>query len=165
MFVYDNKKVSVYCANRCGNTSMYSYFGIPKYTLPNATPDIWYNTNSTKVVVLRNPVERMYSACNLFKIINLRGEAGKNFYVHCAPYLHDIQQNWDFKVIDFYKLSNYIPISNDTIPTASGKITTGEYIVNEFFTEAELFQECFLYETLMKTKEEITPEEWKELTQ
>ena len=162
MFVHDNGKVSVLSVTRCGHTSMYDYFGIPRYTLTGVRLFTWYNTNSTKVIVLRHPIERMYSAHKT--IIEIRKQSEQEFYHHCFQYLRMCLLYSNFKIIHFKKLGNYIPISKYTDSTYTNN-ETGKYIVNEFFTEAELLQECSLYETLMKTKEEITPEEWKELTQ
>lgn len=161
MFVHDNGKVSVLSVTRCGHTSMYDYFGIPRYTLTGNSPFTWYNTNSIKVVVLRNPIERMYSAHKI--IMEIKKESEQRFYEHCYPYLHMLLVFSKFKIIHFKKLGNYIPFSKNTDPTYTNN-ETGKYIVNRFFTEADLLQECNLYQTLIDSKEEITPEEWKELT-
>lgn len=165
MFIHDNGKVCVASATRCGHTSMYSYFGIEEYSMSTDIRKwIWNPSNSKKIIVLRNPVERMLSAYN--RIISTQSPGKNNdFAGHCSPYLVNIPKQHDFYVIDFRNLGYYIPVSPKTIITGSSKsISTGFYINNSKFSKQDLKNELEAYNYFITNKQQITPEEWKELT-
>ena len=67
MFVYDNGKVCVLANSRCGHQSMYEYFDLPIIKELSDKTDIWAKSSNKKVLVLRNPVERMWSGIGLFE--------------------------------------------------------------------------------------------------
>jgi hypothetical protein len=165
MFIHDNGKVCVASAPRCGHTSMYSYFGIDEWSM---STDIrkWAGnaSNSIKVIVLRNPVERMISAYN--RIISIQSTNNdSSFENHCSPYLVNIAKHVNFYVIDFRNLGHYIPVSSKTIITGSSKpISTDCYINNSKFSKQDLEDELDTYNYFITNRPEITPEEWKELT-
>jgi hypothetical protein len=69
MIVHDNGVLNVLAENRCANTSMYHYFGIPEYSqMFNTTREkmrsIWKQNPSEKIIVLRDPYQRCHSAIN-----------------------------------------------------------------------------------------------------
>jgi hypothetical protein len=69
MFVHDNGTLNVLSENRCGNTSMYHYFGIPEYShmfhhTREQLRSIWKQNPSEKIIVLRDPYQRCHSAIN-----------------------------------------------------------------------------------------------------
>ena len=75
MLVHDNGMLNVLSENRCGNTSMYHYFGIPIYSqMLNTTREkmrsIWKQNPSEKIIVLRDPYQRCRSAINYHKLSN-----------------------------------------------------------------------------------------------
>ena len=165
MFIHDNGKVCVASAPRCGHTSMYSYFGIDEWSI---STDIrkwaWNPTNSKKIIVLRNPVERMISAYNRMISTQSTNKDG-NVESHSVPYLINIPKHINFYVIDFRNLGYYIPVSSKTIITGSSKsISTSCYINNSKFSKQDLEKELETYNYFITNKPQIIPEEWKELT-
>jgi hypothetical protein len=166
MFIHDNGKVFVASAPRCGHTSMYSYFGIDEYSMSGTDIRQWNlrPSNSKKIIVLRNPVERMSSAYN--RMLFTKSENKDNdFENHCRPYLVHISNWLNFYVIDFRNLGFYIPVSSKTIVTESSKaISTGCYINNSKFSKQDLENELEAYNYFITNKPQITPKEWKELT-
>jgi len=185
MFVYDNGKMCVYSATRCGHTSMYGYFNIPVYTCVAESFNIWQTTKNLRIVVLRNPYQRLISAYKRFgcNSIIYDEHARQQFIEHSRPFLkyicygntmnfvhYDIEtgqwrQNYlDFCYINFDRLSEYIPTDNRTI-TTNTKSESKVYVKNDVYSENDLETEYIHYENLLATKREITPEEWKELTQ
>ena len=68
MFVHDNGKIAVLANSRCGHQSMYEYFGIPVEAEIKNKVDQWISSNSRKVLVLRNPIERMWSGIGLYEM-------------------------------------------------------------------------------------------------
>ena len=160
MFVHDNGKVSVLCMTRCGHTSMYDYFNIPRYSLNQTSFKVWWNSSSIKVLVLRNPIERM---CSAYKTTELLHKDQEFFTSHCSPYLHFIPLDLNFKIINFDQLKKYIPFSLHTNPTHTN-IKTDEYIENNLFTKKQLIEEYSRYQFFINTKDEVSSDEWKELT-
>lgn len=79
MLIHDNNKVSVLSNNRCGHQSMCDYFNLPKDIITKNTDHSlsvgeierrqihkWAASTSKKVLVLRNPIERMWSGIRLY---------------------------------------------------------------------------------------------------
>lgn len=162
MLVYDNGKVCVLCATRCGHTSMHYHFGIEPYV----TSDIrdWIKSKSQRVLVLRNPYDRFVSALsNTEKIIEMMPDMSEEPYLwtknHSQPYLHRISPSIDFKIIDFNRLSEYIAVSNKTVITNSKA-----NVIKNKKDFIEFRHEYNRYQYFMKFCKEITPEEWKLLT-
>lgn len=71
MFVHDNGKIAVLANSRCGHQSMYEYFGIPVEVELRDKIDQWAASPNRKVLVLRNPIERMWSGLNLYNMYAL----------------------------------------------------------------------------------------------
>ena len=187
MFYYDNGKVCVLANTRCGNTNMYHYFGIKPYSKSFDGFNAWSTTTSKRVVVLRNPIDRMISAIKAsadstapaLSIEVLRKVLANEytiesriensiFQVHCCPYLYEIT-NEPFSIIDFNRLSEYIPRKTDLhqSPTTNSNNYTdpkSSYVENRYFSLAELEKEYDTYLSLLKEREQISVEEWKEKT-
>ena len=159
MLVYDNGRVCVLANTRCGHTSMYEYFGLEPYTVTTSIDD-WYNTTSRRVLVLRNPKDRWASA--------LRHRANKDpglsghewFTIHAAPYLRDLVWKYrDISYIDFYKLAQYIPLSQDT------SVNNSNYAgLRNTQADPELHGEMVAYRLIRRYSKELSVAEWQELT-
>ena len=179
MFFYRNDTYAIIAASRCGHTNMYHYHGIEPYTNTadalSQNPKLWYRHHNP-IVVLRNPLERVVSAM-LHTLFNFKGKQfdydkqSMFFYEHCYPYLNDIA-GVDFRIIDFYDLEQYIPRRSDRFqsPRTDSRIdntTKAEdvYVMNDYFSLQKLQQEFDLYKELMMTREKVSVEEWKELTE
>lgn len=143
------------------------------------------------IVVIRNPIDRMISAIDglspwlymftpdpvWFKLdpVPSRNDIREHvlFEAHSKPYLSGLME-YDFRIIDFYKLESYINrFTSDKMievfqsPTTSTKGLTDpkeHYVENSVFSLEELEKEYALYLTIMQTKEQISVEEWKNLT-
>jgi hypothetical protein len=189
MFYYDNGKVCVFANTRCGNTNMYHHFGFKPYSKAVDDFNAWSTTTtSQRVVVLRNPIDRMVSAINAvpampfgttFPIDVVRNKYYTESYIescmettlfkmHCSPYLHKIS-NEPFKIIDFSRLNEYIPRKMNLLqsPTTNSNNYTdpkSAYIKNKYFSLTELEKEYEIYLSLLKEREQISVEEWKEKT-
>ena len=68
MFVHDNGKIAVLANSRCGHQSMYEYFNIPVEVELRDKTDQWISSNNRRVLVLRNPIERMWSGIGLYDL-------------------------------------------------------------------------------------------------
>ncbi len=160
MMVHDNGKVCVLAVTRCGHTNMYNHFGLEPYTYSAGyTP--WLQSTSKRVVVLRNPYDRVKSAKRLCEIFEFRDQ-NIAFIDHSKPYLHMLKDCQDFSIIDFYRLSEYIQREGwQSFATYS---VGGSYIPNDEYTEEDLQREYQLYCDLMNIREQMTAKEWKELT-
>lgn len=66
MFVHDNGKITVLANSRCGHQSMYEYFNLPIEVELRDKTDQWISSNNRRVLVLRNPIERMWSGLGLY---------------------------------------------------------------------------------------------------
>jgi len=188
MFYHSNGKLTVLSQTRCGHTNMYYYFGITVYSLMYAQ----MQPTNDLVVVIRNPIDRMMSAIEgmspwlhmftpdpvWFKLdpVPTKNEIRERviFELHCKPYLHTIVDQ-NFRIIDFNKLEQYIsrPKSDKIVnlfqsPTTFTKGLTNpkeHYVENSVFSLEDLESEYELYLQIMQTKEQISVEEWKNLTQ
>ena len=116
---------------RCGSTSMAGFFHYEsaqdRHTLPLEhsiifpKPEINYN-----VLVLRNPYDRLQSAINYVhthliketKLVNPNDHEAIKLWVHGHSHRHlhkhFLTSNPRFYYIDFYNLSKYIPMHQDT---------------------------------------------------
>ena len=182
MFYHNNGKLRVSAETRCGSTSMEYYFNQGRD--PDATT---LDFGLDLIVVLRNPLDRMASAVKGIQtkfiwdmpmlntpyykeILKKNGRARFKEYVifqlHCSPFL-DRYSNKEFRIIDFYKLKDYIPVSpfGSPITNSSGYTDPKEvYVRNRYFTLEDLEQEYAAYQVLLNIKEQISIEEWKEKT-
>lgn len=68
MFVHDNGKIAVLANSRCGHQSMYEYFNLPVEAVLKDKTDLWISSENRKVLVLRNPIERMWSGLGLYEL-------------------------------------------------------------------------------------------------
>ena len=201
MFVHDNSKISVLANSRCGHQSMYDYFGLPVEAVIRNKIEQWTASPNQKVLVLRNPIERMWSGINLYElyakpVVNMYDAAKKKgidksnyakqfpfaslffdegtrndtiqqiiFRDHCAPYLSTIEDtNVEYSIIDFERLSEYIPLAARTNITACQNVSLDNFVENEIFTKEDMQREYELYLTMLQSKTVLSPEEWKSLT-
>lgn len=177
MFVYNDGKICVAATHRCGSTSMYGYFGLPLYEkIGNARFDFtyWNSLNDesiTKVLVLRNPYQRLESAINNTKYLSsdsvyselLNNKDSKMFWTlkHSKPYLHNITCE-DFYVIDFDNLSKYIRKDYFTVTTNSRTYKWQENFA-KYYSKEDLDSEYTLFEKFSQ-RPNILPSVWKDLT-
>ena len=68
MFVHDNGNLAVLANSRCGHQSMYEYFNLPVEPELKDKTDQWIASSNPKVLVLRNPIERMWSGIGLYDL-------------------------------------------------------------------------------------------------
>lgn len=68
MFVHDNGNLAVLANSRCGHQSMYEYFNLPVEAELKDKTDQWISSNNRRVLVLRNPIERMWSGLGLYDL-------------------------------------------------------------------------------------------------
>jgi hypothetical protein len=68
MFVHDNGKITILANSRCGHQSMYEYFNIPIEVELQDKTEQWVSSNNRRVLVLRNPIERMWSGIGLYEL-------------------------------------------------------------------------------------------------
>lgn len=169
---------------------MYNYFGIRLYTLYYTKIQ---SSDPNLVVVIRNPIDRMVSAVEgltpwahtftpdpiWFKLDPYPDKKtiyeNGIFRIHCKPYMSELM-GYNFRIIDFYQLENYIsrPKPDNLFnrqflqsPTTFTKGLTNpkeHYIENSVFSLEDLESEYELYLQIMQTKEQISVEEWKNLT-
>jgi hypothetical protein len=161
MLVYDNGRVCVLANTRCGHTSMYQYFGLEPYTVTTSIHN-WYNTQSLRVLVLRNPLDRWVSAHRLSVKKPLRFTDEEWFLIHGAPYLRDLVWKYrDVSYIDFYKLGEYIPLS------PRSKLTHSNYSAPELISsqlDPDLHSELVAYRMFRRYSKELSVDLWQELT-
>ena len=164
MLVYDTGNVCVATATRCGHTSMYDHFKLPRYSINNGL-DVWITSTSRRVLVLRNPYDRIQSALKNMSVVYDRIKT-PNFIseswlkTHSEPYLISIPKDLDFEIIDFYNLSMYIKLSASTLVTNSNNVDISLYRDYPFIDE-----EYSRYQYFINNRKHISPNEWKELTQ
>ena len=159
MLVYDNGRVCVLANTRCGHTSMYEYFGLEPYTVTTSIHD-WYNTTSQRVLVLRNPKDRWASALRHRVNKDPRVTDHEWFTIHGAPYLRDlVWKYYSWSYIDFYKLAQYIPLSQDT------SVNNSNYAgLRNTQADPELYSEMVAYRLIRRYSKELSVAEWQELT-
>lgn len=160
MFFHFDKKFKLLAPGRCGSTSLHHYFGYTERALTgNRLP--WREFNKGKkphIIVLRHPVERFWSASNQ----QGHSYGDRLWYEHCQPYLHNIK--CDFKYIPFEKLNSYLELSSDTEITNTSRRGLAQFQKNEFLTKDALVREVSLYNKILKTKQELSIQEWQLLT-
>ena len=156
MLVYDNGKVCVLANTRCGHTAMAEYFGVWGID----TGHDWVNTAAQRILVLRHPYDRLHSALCVMKFAPENVDSDEWLKIHSSPYLQNISEDIDFRIIDFYKLRNYIPLSYNT------RLTYSNHTPLERLPElsVEMQEEYERYCYFKHNREEISPEEWRELT-
>ena len=184
MFYHDNGKLQVFANTRCASTNMHHYFSISVVEQRDFPAEFSNNL----VIVLRNPLDRLVSAStgiptvsNMFSSFkqDLSDANGKEasdafveeyavFSLHCFPYLGRIKDE-PFRIIDFYRIEDYISrkMHLPQSPTTNSNNYTdpkSTYVENRYFSLAELEKEYDTYLSLLKEREQISVEEWKEKT-
>ena len=160
---------------RCGHTSMYEYFGLEPYSLAYRHHNDFKNsTADVKIVVIRNPYDRLVSAVRVTDTVQ-RSEAArgrKNFdrkdwiSKHSRPELSDLikVQGVNYKIIDFYRLNEYIPVGPTTIPTFAIQPQGWEDWMAEYYTKQQMKAEFAAYEKIMQSRPQMNVREWHRLT-
>lgn len=153
---------------RCGSTSMYRYFNVPYNSLDKKTEDHWRwygEFGKLRVLVLRNPYDRVSSAYNIIHRAEGLGQTPEYFFgSHSCPYMWQIR-DLEFVIIDFYELKSYIPVSWNTLESESKKNSSFNYIENPIYSAEVLRQEYIDYKTFLSNRSKMTIEAWKYLTQ
>ena len=178
MFIYTDTKICVLAAHRCGSTSMYGYFGLPLYIKSGNTKFNFSDWNTmvdesiTKVLVLRNPYQRIQSAIKNTEYISQDSEYQEHLknsdskfkwtIKHSEPYLHNITCE-DFYIIDFDNLSRYINKDNFTVTTNS-VISEWQPEFAEYYSPEDLATEYTWFEKYSH-QPNIMPSVWKNLTE
>ena len=143
---------------RCGHTSMNHYFGLKPYT-GSYDIKLWYNSTSHRVMVLRNPMDRLLSAQRL-NTVRRPSHLSEHEWLdrHSGPYLYSLAWRWySWSYIPFECLSEYIPLSGDTTVTHS--VASVDQPVPE-----HMIEEMAAYETIKQIMPVLTPKQWRELT-
>ena len=168
MFVYCNGKISVLGPARCGSTSLYKYFNVEYNSLDSKTIDHWKwygEFGMTKVVILRNPYDRVASALNIVNYAEkLDVDPTEFFAVHSCPYMWQLRE-LEFQIIDFYELGKYLGVSEDTLVTNTPSNSEFKYIPNTEYSAQQLKQEYIDYVTILNTRHKMTVDQWKYITQ
>ncbi len=164
MFLFCTDTLAVMANLRCGHTNMYHYFRIAPYCITEYTIDNW-KEHHNPVVVLRNPLERVKSSIPFSKSLS------NTFYIlHSRPYMHNLLE-CNFRIIDFYDLEQYIPRSKlSQSPRTNTRIDDNivvedVHVPNDVYSLEDLREELKIYKEFMRTKERISVQEWKELTE
>ena len=164
MFIHDNGKVCIAVAPRCGHTSMAHYFRQTPH-VPTLGIWDWIRSSSRKILVLRNTYDRYQSALTHAEDfpygLSIHDDITKEEWIHAhtKPHLIEIPSSVQFEIIDFNKLSEYIPLSADTHLTNTSSVHHTKLKISPVMRKEH---SRYLY--YMKYCKEITPEEWKLLT-
>ena len=153
---------------RCGSTSMYRYFNLPFNSFDKKTEDHWRwygEFGKLRVLVLRNPYDRVSSAYNIIETSEKIGQTPTYFFgSHSCPYMRKIR-DLEFHIIDFYELNQYLSVSDDTMVTNARKSSSFNYIENPIYSAECLKQEYIDYKTILNTRDKMSVRQWKYLTQ
>lgn len=192
MPIFDTSKYSLLAPTKAGHTAFYDFFNKPRYSEYRHLNE-WKNSNKQRILVLRDPVERMYSAINFFKQCYRKEHqmlppdaTNKNNFLnkvfskdrpiksrkteieYFVFHLHCRPfmldiKDTDFKIIKFEELDNYLPRYQNIPTTHTTQKDITLFRKNPFFTKQDLLEEQHLYNLILASKEPITPEDWKEL--
>jgi hypothetical protein len=168
MFVFCNSKISVLGPARCGSTSLYKYFNVEYNSLDNKNVGHWKwygEFGMTKVVILRNPYDRVSSAFNIIGTAEKLGVDPVDFFaIHSCPYMWQLKE-LEFNIIDFYELDSYLGVSENTITTNAPINSPFHYVPNPMYSAKDLKQEYIDYETILNSRHKMTVDQWKYMTQ
>jgi hypothetical protein len=152
---------------------MYHYFDLPPYVKTGFS--VWdWKQHPNPIAVLRNPLDRVMSALNFINSSYINDSKNRDLFFanHSAPYMSNTLMGFNFRIIDFYDLEEYIPRRSDRFqsPRTDSRIdntTKAEdvYVENEFYSLQMLHTELEIYKELMSSYERVSVEEWKELTE
>ena len=175
MFIHCTDKFAIMAATRCGHTNMYHYFQYKQYTETGFATHNWRNHHNS-IVVLRNPLDRVISGLPGGLPIwqwdsDLIEELNDEFVSHTTPYMNTTLVGCNFRIIDFYRLEEYIPRmwgKHQSIRTNSRvkDHTTAEdvFVRNDAYTLRDLEQEFDLYKYFMANRERVSVDEFRGLT-
>jgi hypothetical protein len=141
---------------------MYEYFNIPLYSIQGNQLQKFIDSKAeTKIVVVRNPYDRLLSAINNTRILNQTTAWTRR---HSRPYLQKlVLLDLDYKIIDFYRLGEYIPIGKSTVITNSSHVYACSDDMKNYQTPEAMKKEYDAYQKIMSTKHQISPQEWKNI--
>lgn len=175
MFVYCDDTFSVLSETRCGHTNMYYYFQYKQYTETGFTTHNWRNHHNS-IVVLRNPLDRVVSGLSEGLPYwqwdsDLIEKLNDEFVSHTAPYMNTTLVGINFRIIDFYRLEEYIPRMWNKHQSRRTNSRVKEhtkpedvFVRNDAYTLRDLEQEFDLYKDFMANRERVSVDEWKDLT-
>jgi len=151
---------------RCGHTNMYHYFGRALHSDTGFLFRHW-KEHHNPIVVLRNPLDRVMSAAAYCELIKDEEQNLIIFGTHSLPYMHNMI-GFDFRIIDFYDLEQYIPREKMQSYRSNSRVGDATiedvYVANEFYSFQMLQTELDIYNEFMVTKDRVSVEEWKKLT-
>ena len=175
MFWIERNDIGIICNLRCGHTSFYKKFGMAKedliYDLDFSYLMDWFESVTTRVVVLRHPVQRMQSALR-WNNFNRRNSENcdetspiwelvkefthddreeqllRHYILHCNFYFDKIK-HLDFKIIPFENLGEYLDV-RESFPTYSRSYEPTDDMFNDVITREGLEKELELYEKFRK---------------
>ena len=162
MFLYNTNDVCIMAWARCGHTSMYRHFNIELYSLKgNHFEKFISSKTKTKIVVVRNPYDRLLSAINNTKMLKQTHEWTLR---HSRPLLRKLNGlEFDYKIIDFYRLGDYIKVGENTIVTNSKSPSGWIQKMQEYYTQEEMLDEYMAYKNIMSKRQKITIDAWKKI--
>lgn len=155
---------------------MYEHFDVEPYSLPFRSHDHFESsTADVKVVVVRNPYDRLLSAVRTVDTVEkISREENKSIEFdrkkwiadHSNLSLHTLAkiQAVDYRVIDFYNLSDYIAVGKKTVPTYSVQPAGWERWMSEYYTKQQMESEYQAYEKIMQSRPRMNTREWHRLT-
>lgn len=170
MFVHSNGKINVLANTRCGSTATAMFFGFSLLDKYELEIEDWFEFSGKKVIILRNPYDRVMSACRTLDYLQeLDRELGRElernpqefFVEHSLPYLHRLQK-YDFSIILFEDLQKYLPAKFSYI-TDTNNVSTGTYIENSAYSAEDLRNEYLLYKTYKSEKDILDVDTWNKL--
>lgn len=191
MPIFETDRVSILAPTKAGHTAFYDLFNKTRYSEYRPLTE-WNNSNKQKILVLRNPIERMHSAIAFFKKSYTEGQpilppdpSNRNqllnkIFNKSIPlkekqteiefFIFHIHcrpflkyiNTNDFKIIKFENLEEYLPRYNGVPTTNTSNTRLTSFRKNPFFTKEELLEELSIYNTF-SNKEVVDVEQWKEL--
>ena len=173
MFILCSSKYAVLSTHRCGHTNMYHYFDLPPYVVTKFGIYDW-KQHPNPIVVLRNPLDRVLSAQKFVNSSYIDNSESYDlvFANHSAPYMDSILTGVNLRIIDFYALEEYIPRRKERSQSTRTDSRVDDtmkaedvYVENKFYTLQDLEREMEIYQDYMATKERVSVEEWKGLTE
>ncbi len=169
MFFYDSGKICVIAYTRCGHTSMYEHFGYKRPYKFSYEDDHYksFETSNTeeKVVVMRNPYERLCSAVTNANHLSMSKYRKKFILEHSNLELQKLLEvDTNYKIIHFKNLSKYVAVGKRTNPTYSIRPPYYEQWMSSFYTEKEMDDEYDAYLRIVTQHEEMDVNKWHLLT-
>ena len=165
MLVYSNGKINILANTRCGSTAIGVFLGLGRHYERINTIDDWIQFSGKKVIILRNPYDRVMSAVRTLNYLEeaekLTCDAEEFFVRHSCPYLWMIQEQ-NFSVVLYEDLVKYVP-EKDSHQTNTSNVSNETYIINSAYGPECLKYEYLLYKIYKSEREILNVESWNML--